>query len=132
MYQGVRNVRFSENFAYFVFFLPPFFRFTLLPYYRRIASQSYPSVTLCFIDCQYSAAITELIKHLIVINIAPLTVLFCNCPLFCNYPLAYLYNFIQSGVACSQITRNSIQKKFLLLEINTIRKSLLFKLKQCY
>ena len=32
-YQGVRNIRFSEKLACFVFF--PVLRFALLPYYRR-------------------------------------------------------------------------------------------------
>ena len=39
---------------------------------------------LCFL------CITILITRLIVIDIAPLTLLVCNCPLFCNYPLADL------------------------------------------
>ena len=34
--------------------------------------------------------ITLMITRLIVIYIAPLTVLFCNCPLFCICPLADL------------------------------------------
>ena len=38
-------------------------------------------------------------------------------------------SFKQSGVADSQITRNSIRKIFLLLEIDTIAKFLLFKMK---
>ena len=38
-------------------------------------------------------------------------------------------SFKQSGVADSQITRNSIRKNFLLLEIDTIAKFLLFKMK---
>ena len=36
---------------------------------------------------------------------------------------------IQSDVADSQIDSNSTQKKYLLLEINTIKKSLLFRIK---
>ena len=36
---------------------------------------------------------------------------------------------MQSGVARFQITRNSIRKNVLLLEINTITKFLLFKMK---
>ena len=39
-YQGVRNVRFSENLACFVFFETPVLRFALLPYYRRYDSHS--------------------------------------------------------------------------------------------
>ena len=31
--------------------------------------------------------ITLIITRLVVIDIAPLTVLFCNCSLFCNCPL---------------------------------------------
>ena len=34
--------------------------------------------------------INFLIRQLIVINIAPLTELFCNCPLFCNCSVADL------------------------------------------
>ena len=34
-YQGVRNIRFSENLACFCFFETPVLRFTLLPYYRQ-------------------------------------------------------------------------------------------------
>ena len=36
---------------------------------------------------------------------------------------------IQSDVADSQIDSNSTQKKYLLLEIKTIKKSLLFRIK---
>ena len=32
-----------------------------------------------------------MITRLIVIDIALLMVLFCNCPLFCNYPLVICY-----------------------------------------
>ena len=34
--------------------------------------------------------ITLIITRLIVIDITPLTMVFCSCPLFCNYPLADL------------------------------------------
>ena len=39
-----------------------------------------------------------------------------------------IYSSKQSGVADSQIDRNSIRKKYLLLEINTVTKFLLFKM----
>ena len=42
-YQGVRNVRFSENLACFVFLVTLVLRFALLPYYRRfVGSLSRP------------------------------------------------------------------------------------------
>ena len=46
--------------------------------------------THCF-TAFLNESITRLFTWLIAIDIAPLTVLFCNCPLFYNCPLADLY-----------------------------------------
>ena len=40
-YQGVKNARFSENLACLVFLKHPFLRFALLPYYRRVITNSF-------------------------------------------------------------------------------------------
>ena len=46
-------------------------------------------ILLTFLEFSQKTA-KRFITPLIVIDTAPFTVLFCNCPLLCNYPLADL------------------------------------------
>ena len=63
-----------------------------MPYPKFIPKYMKQTFTLVFIleYILFVFSILEIITLLIEIDIAPLTVLFCNFPLFCNCPLADL------------------------------------------